>query len=110
MVQSFRPDVSCTAGVITLDMDSKGARNIYAQDGSTNLTAAQCSTTTQSLMIYGAALNGGAGGWRLQTSGTASSSGISYAADTGTANHIVIAPSPAITYTAGTAVLVKMAQ
>jgi hypothetical protein len=115
MVQVMRFDVTGSGGNITVAMDSAASganKRIFGPDGTTNLTTAQSAAGTQGVMIYDGSLASGAGGWKFQTGGgtsSSSSSGISYAADTGTANHIVIAPSPAITYTAGTAVLVKMA-
>jgi hypothetical protein len=67
----LKPDVNCTAGTITLAIDGLSpARKLFAQDGSTNLTAAQCATTTQPLMIYDGTLDSGTGAWRVMTGGS----------------------------------------
>jgi hypothetical protein len=69
MLLVWKPDVSCLgAAAITLNVDSNGAVQLYQSDGASFLTSAQCTAGSQNLLVFGAALNGNLGGWRLLSS------------------------------------------
>lgn len=110
MVQIMRFDVGGSGGSITVNMDSLGAKKIFGPDGTTALTTTQSAAGVQGLMIYDGSLDSGNGGWKFQTGGTSTSggSGVSYGVDTGTTNSIIVTVSPAITYTAGQQIIVKV--
>ena len=58
--------MACLGGsAITLDVDSNGPKRIFQNDGVSNPAASQCGAGQQILLVYGAALNSGAGGWRI---------------------------------------------
>ena len=70
MLLLWKPDQSCNGGQpLTLNVDANGAARIFQIDGISNPVLSQCGAGLQVLMTYGAGLNGGAGGWRILSSG-----------------------------------------
>jgi hypothetical protein len=61
----FRPDVSCT-GSPTLNISTRGVRNLYAADG---VTPATCTAGLSYPIIYNDALAAGIGGWTFPATG-----------------------------------------
>jgi hypothetical protein len=62
----WKPDMDCLGGAtITLDVDSNGAKPVFQYDGASNPASVQCGAGQQILLVYGAALNSGTGGWRI---------------------------------------------
>ena len=73
-------DVNMTTagGAITLDCGG-GAKNVYQNDGAGNPLTTQWAAGAQVLLVYGAALNSGAGGWRILSGGSGGGSSSSTA-------------------------------
>jgi len=69
----LRPDAACS-GTPTLNINSLGAKKMYAADGTTGAT---CSSGQSYWLIYNTALDAAAGGWTFPASGTSGTLGVS---------------------------------
>jgi hypothetical protein len=58
----FRPDANCSGTPTTLNINTRGARKIYAADGT---TSAACTSGQSYWLTYNPALDGATGGWTL---------------------------------------------
>jgi hypothetical protein len=67
MLVQLRPDVSCSGGATTLNINGLGAKPIYSLDGSSNLGANDCRAGRPTWLMYSTALNGGNGAFVNQS-------------------------------------------
>lgn len=67
-------DVTTAGGTITLDCGA-GAKPLYGNDGVSNPNPSQWQAGVQVLVSYDGTLNSGAGGWRILSGGSSSTSG-----------------------------------
>lgn len=71
MPMRWKPDMSCTGSVSTfMAVDSLPTpRRIFANNGTSDPTAAQCPFGSQLDLLYDASLNASAGAWRIMSAG-----------------------------------------
>ena len=65
MRMMFRPDLTCS-GTPTLNINTQGAKNLYASDGT---TVASCTAGLSYWLVYNTTINAGAGGWVFPATG-----------------------------------------
>ena len=67
MLALLRPDVSCSGGGTTLNINSLGAKPVYSLDGASNPAANDCRANRPTWLSYSGALNGGNGAFVMQS-------------------------------------------